>query len=247
MTTINNNGVNIYYEVLGKGKPVVLLHGFTASSAQWQYARIAGELAKDYQVILVDLRGHGKSDKPHDAEAYSLEHRLSDINAVLDDLNLERVHLLGYSMGGWLAFGMAAQYPERVASLITGGAHPFDESAAPFRQVSGGDPEAFIEALEAFIGETILDVAKPLVLQNDLVAMVAAAVDRHDMSAELGGKTIPMFLFIGEQDKRLPAATRAAEQLGAELLVLPRVGHAMTLFSGPALAEAIKGFLAKVA
>lgn len=246
MATINNNGVVIYYEVLGEGEPVVLLHGFTASSAQWQYTGIAGELAKDYQVILVDLRGHGKSDKPHGSEAYSLEHRLSDINAVLDDLHLDRAHLLGYSMGGWLAFGMAAQYPERVSSLIAGGAHPFDESAEPFRHVSGGDPQAFIEALEAFIGETIVDAAKPVVLQNDLVALVAAAVDRQDQSVALGGMTIPMFLFIGEHDQRLVAATRAAEHLGAELLVLPRVGHAMTLFGGPELIGAIQRFLGKV-
>lgn len=247
MATVNNNGIAIYYEVLGAGRPVVLLHGFTASSAQWHYSGLAAELAKEHQVILVDLRGHGRSSKPHDQALYSLDERLSDINAVLDDLGVDQAHLLGYSMGGWLAFGMAARYPERVASLMIGGAHPFAESAQPFYQVSGEDPQAFLDALEAFIGETIVDAARPLVLQNDLVALVAAAVDRQDLSEALGEMSIPMLLFVGERDKRLDAVKMTAERLGAELIVLPRVGHAMTLFSGPPLAGAIKAFLRKVA
>lgn len=247
MATVNNNGVTIYYEVLGAGPPVVLLHGFTASSAQWHYAGLAAELAKTYRVILVDLRGHGRSSKPHDQDLYSLDLRLSDINAVLDELSLDQAHLLGYSMGGWLAFGMAVSYPERVASLIIGGAHPFAESAEPFYEVSGEDPQAFIDALETFIGETIVDAARPIVLQNDLVALVAAAVDRRDLSDSLGGTSIPMFLFVGERDKRLNAVQVTTERFGAELVVLPGVGHAMTLFSGPPLAGAITAFLRKVA
>ena len=245
MPTVDNHGIAIHYEVRGQGKPVVLLHGFTASSSQWQYAGIADELAKHYQVILVDLRGHGRSDKPHDARAYTLEDRVSDIVAVLDALDLERAHLLGYSMGGWLAFGLAARHPERVASLMIGGAHPFDEPAMPFRSVTGEDPDAFIEALEAFIGEPIAVAARPLVLNNDLRALTAAAVDRHDQSGELAGLSVPLFLFVGERDQRLAAVKETAERFGGELLVLPGVGHAMTLFSGPELTRRLLAFLSE--
>lgn len=245
MPTANNHGVTIHFDVRGQGEPVVLLHGYTAASTQWDYAGIAGELEKHYQVILIDLRGHGRSDKPHDPQSYTLEHRLSDINAVLDALNLERAHFLGYSMGGWLAFGMAAQHPERVASLAVGGAHPFEELATPFSSLTGEDPDAFIGALETFIGESIAEGARPLVLKNDLKALVAAAVDRHDQSTGLAERNPPMLLFVGEHDQRLAAVTQAADRFNAELLVLPNVGHAMTLFSGPSLISSIIAFLAR--
>lgn len=247
MPTVDNQGIAVHFEVRGQGEPVVLLHGYTASAGQWDYAGISGELEKHCRVIVIDLRGHGRSDKPYDPQAYTLERRLSDINAVLDALDVAQAHFLGYSMGGWLAFGMAVSYPERVASLMIGGAHPFAESAEPFYHVSGEDPQAFIEALETFIGETIVDAARPLVLQNDLVALVAAAVDRQDLSEALDGISIPMLLFVGERDKRLNAVKITAKRFGAELVVIPRVGHAMTLFSGPPLAGAIKAFLRKVA
>lgn len=245
MPTVDNHGIAIHFEVRGHGDPVVLLHGFTAASGQWEYAGIAGELEKHYRVILIDLRGHGRSTKPHDPQAYTLEHRLSDINAVLDALDLERAHFLGYSMGGWLAFGMAARYPDRVASLMVGGAHPFDEPATPFHPLTGEDPQAFVDALETFIGETIAEAARPLVLKNDLKALVAAAVDRHDQSADLAGRDLPVFLFVGEQDQRLAAVKQAAERFNAELHILPKVGHAMTLFSGPKLVHAIMDFLSR--
>ena len=245
MPTIDNHDIAIHFEVRGQGEPVVLLHGFTAASGQWDYAGIAAQLEKHYRVILIDLRGHGRSDKPHDALAYSLERRLSDINAVLDALNLVQAHFLGYSMGGWLAFGMAAQTPERVTSLMIGGAHPFDEPATPFHTLTGDDPDVFINALETFIGESIAEAARPLVLKNDLKALVAAAVDRHDQTGDLAGHNLPMFLFVGERDQRVTAVKQAAERFNAELKVLPKVGHAMTLYSDPSLANAIMDFLAR--
>lgn len=243
MPFVDNHGIAIHYEVRGHGTPVVLLHGFTASSGQWDYAGIAAELENHYRVVLIDLRGHGRSDKPQDPDAYTLEQRLSDINAVLDAEGVERAHFLGYSMGGWLAFGMAARFPGRVASLMVGGAHPFDEPATPFYPVTGDDPEAFINALETFIGEAIAEAARPLVLNNDLQALTAAAVDRHDQSDELAGLSVPLFLFVGERDQRLAAVKVTAERFHGELLVLPGVGHAMTLFSGPSLARHLMAFL----
>jgi pimeloyl-ACP methyl ester carboxylesterase len=147
MPFLENQGVKIFFEVRGQGHPVVLLHGFTGNSQLWEMAGYVSCLERSYRVILIDQRGHGQSDKPHDSKAYSLEKRLGDVTRVLDHLGVEQASLFGYSMGGWLAFAMAVYFPERIASLIIGGAHPFYESFDPFTAVDGSDPDVFIEAL----------------------------------------------------------------------------------------------------
>ena len=76
-------------------------------------------------MILVDARGHGGSDKPHDEASYTLDQRVADVTAVLDAERIEKAHFWGYSMGGWVGFGMAKYAPHRVNALIIGGQHPF--------------------------------------------------------------------------------------------------------------------------
>ena len=127
MPFVEKDGVKTYFEVHGQGHPIVLLHGFTGNIQLWKQAGYVSALEKSYRVILIDQRGHGQSDKPHDAEAYSLEKRLGDVIIVINHLGVEQVSLFGYSMGGWLAFALALYFPERVTSLVIGGAHPFQE------------------------------------------------------------------------------------------------------------------------
>src|SRR3712207_4870218 len=101
MPYVNNDDTRIYYEVEGAGPPLVLLHGLSDSLASWRdYGFVAG-LASDYRLILIDARGHGRSDKPHDPNAYGHAQRAADVAAVLDDLAIDRAHFLGYSLGGW--------------------------------------------------------------------------------------------------------------------------------------------------
>ena len=68
----------------------------------------------DRQLILLDARGHGASDKPHDPAAYDLRLRVGDVTAVLDDLEIRRADYFGYSMGGWIGFGLAKHAPVRL-------------------------------------------------------------------------------------------------------------------------------------
>jgi pimeloyl-ACP methyl ester carboxylesterase len=79
---------------------------------------------RDLKVILTDARGHGRSDKPHEPAAYDLRLRAMDVATVLDHLGLPTANYFGYSMGGWIGFGLAKYAPERARSLILGGAHP---------------------------------------------------------------------------------------------------------------------------
>lgn len=244
MPCTHHDGVDIYYEVHGAGPPLVLLHGFAAQSAQWKAYGYVGALQRSHRVILIDARGHGKSAKPHVRSAYLLERRLADVVAVLDELDISRVHFCGYSMGGWLAFGMAFHYPQRVASLIVGGAHPYEERFDAFDGVDGGDAAAFIAALERFIGERISSQARTFILHNDLAALCAAAIDRASFAPCLHALSVPLLLFVGDRDQRLALVRRAADEIaGARLVVLPGQNHASALAARAALMPHIEAFL----
>ncbi|GGD01375.1 alpha/beta fold hydrolase [Undibacterium terreum] len=246
MPYANNDGTKIYYETHGhsQGEAIVLLHGFSSSSKQWQMTGYVAALERYYRVILIDLRGHGLSDKPHDHDAYALEKRIDDVRAVLAELAVQRCHVLAYSMGGWLAFGLALRYPQLVATLIIGGAHPYADSLSAFAALDGSDPDAFISALENFIGETVSKEARPFILHNDLAALAAAARDRDGYQPRLAEITAPLMLFSGDGDRRLPTIEKAAKDLHAEkLLIVPGTNHASTLFAAKALLPDIIAFL----
>jgi pimeloyl-ACP methyl ester carboxylesterase len=244
MTWADNKGMRIWYEVRGEGEPLVLLHGFTSSSAHWKVYGFASALEKTHRVVLIDLRGHGKSAKPHDRDAYALEHRLADVDAVLDALGIEAAHFCGFSMGGWLSYAMAARSPSKLKSLIIGGAHTYEESFAAFAGLDGSDPEAFIAALEHFLAEAIPPATRRMILLNDLRALCAAATDRANLAPALAGLAVPHMMFVGELDQRLAAVQEAAGQMNAQLLVVPGVSHADTMSASEVLIPEIRAFLA---
>ncbi|UCE38755.1 MAG: alpha/beta fold hydrolase, partial [Thermoplasmata archaeon] len=128
MPYVENNGVRIYYEIEGKGPPLVLQHGWSNSLEYWRDFGYIEPLKEDYRLILIDARGHGKSDIPDDPEAYEMDLMAEDVITVLDHLNIGKAHFLGYSSGGWIAFHLAKIAPERFTSFIIGGAHPYAES-----------------------------------------------------------------------------------------------------------------------
>jgi pimeloyl-ACP methyl ester carboxylesterase len=120
MPYVNHQGVRIHYQVEGDGPPLVLQHGLTSCIQSWYVYGYVASLKPSYRLILIDARGHGASDKPHDPKDYELRLRVVDVLAVLDDLHLDTVHYMGYSMGGRIGFGMAQYAPERFHSLIIG-------------------------------------------------------------------------------------------------------------------------------
>ena len=131
----DSDGVRIRYIDVGPrdgdGEPVVLIHG-GAASIEWQWGEsgMIDALDDDYRVIALDCRGHGKSDKPHDARKYGNEMVL-DIIRLLDHLDVEKAHLVGYSLGGRIVFKFVADHPQRVISAMPCGtnAEPFSDQA----------------------------------------------------------------------------------------------------------------------
>lgn len=126
----SNQGVRIRYEVEGKGPPLLMVHGLFQSLDEWYESGYVDSLKKDHQLVLMDMRGHGGSDKPHSPRLYRLELLAADPVAVLDTLNIKKAHYLGYSMGSRLGFGVAKYNSNRFISFILGGADPFNVGQA---------------------------------------------------------------------------------------------------------------------
>jgi pimeloyl-ACP methyl ester carboxylesterase len=113
------NGINLYYEIHGQGRPLILLHGGLGSGEM--FGPTLPTLAEKHQVILPDLQGHGRTadiDRPIDPRLMA-----DDIAALIDDLGLEQPDIVGYSLGGGVAFFTASKYPEKVGKLVMAAAH----------------------------------------------------------------------------------------------------------------------------
>ena len=121
----NTDGVKINYEVVGSGPPLVLQHGLLSDLNAWKTRGYVDALQDSFQLILIDSRGHGHSDKPENSAAYELRTRVTDIASVLNDLDIKQAHYMGYSMGGWMGYGITIYMPQRFRSLVIGGFGPF--------------------------------------------------------------------------------------------------------------------------
>jgi pimeloyl-ACP methyl ester carboxylesterase len=125
MNTFASGGLTLAYDdIAGRGPDtVVLVHGF-ATSAEENWRRLGWYGAferRGARVVALDLRGHGRSEKPHEASAYGVEAMAGDVAALMDHLGIERADLMGYSLGARLAAMAATAHPGRVATLILGG------------------------------------------------------------------------------------------------------------------------------
>ena len=114
-------GVQIRYVEKGSGQPIVLIHGYTSYiERSWVENGVFDNLAKDYRVIALDLRAHGKSGKPHDSAQYGAQVS-QDIVRLLDYLRIPRAHIIGYSYGGATTAKLLTTNPERFVTAIIGG------------------------------------------------------------------------------------------------------------------------------
>lgn len=113
MSYFDNNGCQLHYEEFGCGQPLVLIHGLGSSALDWEYQ--IPELSRHYHVFAIDLRGHGRSDKPN--EAYSMEVFAADVVAFIESQKLPKVHLVGISMGAMVGFQLATEHVELLRSL----------------------------------------------------------------------------------------------------------------------------------
>jgi pimeloyl-ACP methyl ester carboxylesterase len=212
----DSNGVKIHYLMEGKGEPVILIHGFTASvPVQWQLPGIFTKLAKDYQVIALDNRGHGRSDKPHDPKQYGPE-MVEDVIRLMDHLKLEKAHIVGYSMGGFMTGYMISKYPDRILSATMGGAGwsetddprlDFIEDLAKSLDEGKGIGPLIIQLTPADrpkpTEEEMAGINKMLMLMNDSKALAACIRGMKGLAVseeKLKANQVPVLAIIGDKD-----------------------------------------------
>lgn len=243
MPYANNQGVQIYYQVTGNGSPLVLQHGFSASIADWYIFGYVEKLHNNHRLILVDARGHGASDKLHDPENYSLDQLVSDITSVLDDLHIKKTNYLGYSMGGWMGFGMVKHAKHRLSSLIIGGAQPYGRNFENVRKLLGNGLESWMAIVEDW-GIYSPDAIERM-RRNDVKALLAIIQDRPDMSNILSSMTMPCLLYAGNADDQCGLMERCAKELSSSTFVsFPGLDHFGIIPRSDLVAPQIINFLA---
>lgn len=256
----DSDGVRIRYRVWGAGDPIVLVHGFTASiERNWELPGVVAALAEDFKVIALDTRGHGKSAKPHDVEAYGVQ-MADDVVRLLDHLEIEQAHVVGYSMGGFITLKLLTRHPDRLLSAVLGGAGWNPPGATPGvpglaeSLESGGGIGPLIEALTPPTGpppspEEIAAANQMILASNDPLALAAAIRGMADLQvpeAEVRAIELPVLAVVGELDPLKAGVDRLAEVLPSlEVVVLPGKDH-MTAVGDPGLPGAVREFVIRL-
>jgi pimeloyl-ACP methyl ester carboxylesterase len=241
MSEIASGGVRISYDVVGDGRPLMLLHGWCCDRSWWTEPGYVDELSGDHRLVNVDVRGHGASDKPHDTAAYTYDVLTDDVFAVADAEGLDRFAIWGQSMGGLIAWMAAAAAPERIPAILASGAwdpRPWpelptdtDEWAEALR--SGGTgalvQEFEVEDREEFDRE-FPPWARAVTLRADAEALLAARGPHRWLDGiadeELAAFPVPALLIAGElEDEGDDAAKVAALIPNGQSLRLPDLGH----------------------
>ena len=236
------DGALVYFEDGGvDGVPVVILGGFLDPVALVRDAPIARalqQLAPEFRLVFIDHRGHGRSDKPHAAEAYDMRLRVEDVVAVLDALGIVRAHVVGLSWGGRLAFGIGEHAPERARSLVVVGQQPYAiDPEGPLarlvrRALEASDEEgieALVRAFEAVVGR-YPEPIRAAYLAGDAAAMraaFAAAMSEGAVSERLGEWDLPCLICVAADDVDFFAQARlAAEEIpGAAFVSIEGTDH----------------------
>lgn len=212
----DSGGVRIYYTDEGAGPPVVLVHGFAVhADFNWRRAGIADALAREFRVITLDLRGHGLSGKPHEPEAYGTE-MAEDIVRLMDHLKIEKAHVVGYSLGGFLTLKLATMHPERLLSAapLAGGWEKPEDSTFLARipeLVSDLEAERGVKPPSGMFGEdrartgfihtwSIKLITRMLNDGHALGAMMRSADKLTVTEQDLGNISIPMLSIAGTRD-----------------------------------------------
>lgn len=253
----DSDGVKIRYIVSGEGDPVLLIHGYTAS-AETNWGSVIPALSKQYQVIALDNRGHGKSDKPEGADQYDVEMIKDSIN-LLDHLGIEKAHVVGYSMGGYITAKMTTLYPERMLSATIGGAgwaqddparNSMLETLAKSIEEEGSMAPLFTALTPE--GETMpeaqINAMSSMIMQNNdpkALANVARGMKGHAVAKEdLEKVDLPTMLIIGSKDPLKDSADAwMSVQDDDQYVVLEGADH-MTAFVNPKFLASIEAFLA---
>ena len=182
MSYFQNDGCQLHYEDYGHGMPVLLVHGLGSSTRDWEYQIPA--LTTHYRVIVIDVRGHGRSDKPQ--EPYSIAVFAEDVAALIEHLRLIDVHLVGISMGGMIGFQLGVDRPELLRSLtiVNSGPEVKPRSAKDYLEIAKRWTLSRLLSLDS-IARALGHLLFPLPEQGDLRRKIEERWPQNDKRAYL--------------------------------------------------------------
>jgi pimeloyl-ACP methyl ester carboxylesterase len=199
-SVVAKDGTRIAYEVAGSGPSVILLHGLMGNRHSWHTSGYVDALAKDYRLVIVDMRGHGESDGPSDTDSYASTVLAADIAAVVEQECDSPPALWGYSAGGGLAMACAAHYPETYNKLIVGGSY---RAAVGFPE---GSTEGMVANARRIAAMATLPPAEvPANMKQQNIAAIAAFLEKgshFDPQVQSGLKKFnrPALMYLGTED-----------------------------------------------
>jgi pimeloyl-ACP methyl ester carboxylesterase len=262
----DSNGVRLRYVEQGTGDPIILVPGYTSSIERgWIETGVMGNLAKDHRVIALDNRGNGKSGKPHDPKSYGNE-MSEDIVRLLDHLQIQRAHIVGFSMGGRIVAKLLTTHPERFLTATLGG-------SAGYRNWNAENDRAMeIEAAETERGQfralivSIAPTDRPMPTEqairqrsqeildqgNDPIALAALVRNRRGLAvsdAQIAAVRVPTLAVVGNADSRLAEVNQLKKVMPSlKVVVVPNAVHSASDERGtqrrPEFVNAIREFIA---
>ena len=250
MAFVSRDGVRIHYRVVGDGPPLVLHHGASQDLRRWFLCGYVEALRTEYQLILIDPRGNGASDKPHDPAAYVLAERVRDVVAVLDEVGVEDAAFWGYSDGARIGLGVAKHAPGRLRALVMGGHHPFEYRVPPHLRMNGHDPEDCVDKLLVAIQadpSRLTPLGRQILLKNDFVALAAAQQDEPSLEDLLPEIRMPCLVYGGERDVDFEAIQRGACAIpDVTFFSLSDLDHAFAFSTSDRVLPHVTAFLRRV-
>ena len=254
MAYIDRDGVKLYYEVHGTGPALLLSHGYSSTSRMW-----AGQtevLAKDFQLILWDMRGHGRTDYPAAPEAYSEEATVADMAALLDVVQARNAVIGGLSLGGYMSLAFHRVHPERTRALLiidSGPGYRSDDSRAAWNQSAIKTATRFetegLKALKPHATESRAAESSQAAHRDARgLALAARGLLRQRDAKVIDSLThiaVPTLIVVGADDKPFlaPSNYMAAKIPGARMATIPNAGHVANLDNPPAFNAALSNFL----
>jgi pimeloyl-ACP methyl ester carboxylesterase len=252
-----NVAVKLFYERYGSGLPVVCLHGYPLDHSIWN--PLIPLLEPKVQLILPDLRGHGRSPVP--CAPYSMQDMAEDVKVLLDDLSLQKVVLIGQSMGGYIALQFARSYPDRLSGLILAASHPYPDDEEKkknrYASIEKVRREGVKEALAGFPEKLtpipeIQDYTRKIInatSSEGVIGSLRAMAERLDGSDVLSTLEIPAAVILGKRDQFVSMQQR--EQMTAQFskvqfAILENAAHMLMMEQPRQVGQLIVDFVSKI-
>jgi pimeloyl-ACP methyl ester carboxylesterase len=271
MPTARVDGINLFYEELGEGVPLVFVHEFAGDYQSWHLQ--VRFFSRRYRTIAYNARGYPPSDVPTDPAAYSQDRAVEDIRGLLDALGIRKAHICGLSMGGYATLHFGIRHPDRALSLVVAGAgygsvpgererfrKDVEETARRFMedgivavadfytkgptrvQLMDKDPKGWQELYDQFVAQS----AQGHALTMRGVQMTRPSV--YELERDLERLEVPTLVVTGDEDEPClePALYLKRKIRSSGLLVLPKSGHTVNLEEPEAFNRGVLDFLTAV-